>query len=80
MEQLHRYIAAADRPAARRLIVKIKAAVNGLKEHPEIGRVVPEFENTILRERLIGQYRIIYSFTHDKLEIAAIWHSAELLE
>ena len=80
LQQLYRYIAVADRPAARRLIARIKDAVNGLREHPEIGRVVPEFENPILRERLVGQYRIVYTFSHDKLEIAALWHSAELLE
>lgn len=80
LQQLYRHIAAANRPAARRLIARIKAAVKGLKEHPEIGRVVPEFENSILRERLVGQYRIVYTFSHDKVEIAAIWHSAELME
>jgi toxin ParE1/3/4 len=80
LQQLHSYIAAANRPAARRLITRIKSAVKGLREHPELGRVVPELEDPILRERLVGQYRIIYTFSHDKIEIAAIWHSAELLE
>lgn len=79
LQQLYRRIAAADKPAARRLIAKIKAAVNGLKEHPEIGRMVPEFENPILRERLIGLYRVLYTFSHEKVEIAALWHSAELM-
>ena len=79
LEQVYRYIAAADRPAARRLVTKIRAAVNGLLAHPEIGRSVPEFENTILRERLVGQYRFIYTYSHDRIEIAAIWHAAEFL-
>lgn len=80
LQQLHRYLVARNPDVARRVIKEIKAAVEGLKEHPEIGRIVPEFESTILRERLVDQYRIIYTFSHDRVEIAAIWHTRELLD
>lgn len=44
-----------------------------------MGRKVPELDNSILRERVVGEYRVVYTFSHDKVETAAIWHSKELL-
>lgn len=79
LQQLYRYLLARNRSAAKRIIKEIRTTVEGLKEHPEIGRVVPEFESNILRERLVQNYRIIYTFSHDRVEIAAIWHTRELL-
>lgn len=79
LQQLHRYLTALNPIVARRVIKEIKSAVEALEEHPEIGRIVPEFDNNVLRERLVGQYRIIYTFSHDRVEIAAIWHTRELL-
>ncbi|WP_394370829.1 type II toxin-antitoxin system RelE/ParE family toxin [Hymenobacter siberiensis] len=52
-----------------------------LADFPQSGRMVPEFENTQLREVRSGNYRIIYRLERiDKVEIARIFHSAQLLE
>jgi len=32
-----------------------------IKENPKIGRVVPEFSNPMIRELIVGEYRLIYS-------------------
>ena len=49
-----------------------------LHHFPELGRIVPEFENQFLREIIFRPYRIVYRLNHDRkvCEIARVWHSA----
>ena len=49
-----------------------------LQTYPESGRVVPEYQNSILREIIFRPYRIVYRVNHmEKVcEIARVWHSA----
>ena len=49
-----------------------------LQNFPELGRIVPEYENQRLREIIFRPYRIVYRVNHDRTicEIARIWHSA----
>jgi addiction module RelE/StbE family toxin len=52
-----------------------------LKEHPEIGRIVPEINDSKIRELIEGNYRIIYEIKGSKLiEILTIHHSSKLLK
>jgi plasmid stabilization system protein ParE len=55
--------------------------VNILKNHPQMGRIVPEVGNENLREVIFGSYRIIYRYNSGNLiEIITIHHSAMLLK
>jgi len=49
-----------------------------LQNSPEAGRVVPEYQNQLLREIIFRPYRIVYRVNHDRnvCEIARVWHSA----
>ena len=49
-----------------------------LQEFPELGRIVPEYKNDLIREIIFRPYRIVYRINHDaKLcEITRVWHSA----
>jgi plasmid stabilization system protein ParE len=49
-----------------------------LPAFPEMGRVVPEYRNVIIREVIVRPYRIIYRVNHERelCEIARVWHSA----
>jgi len=49
-----------------------------LQEFPDIGRVVPEFQNDNLREIIFRPYRIVYRVNHTRrlCEVARVWHSA----
>ena len=49
-----------------------------LQGFPEMGRVVPEYRNPMLREIIVRPYRIVYRVNHDRkiCEIARVWHSA----
>jgi plasmid stabilization system protein ParE len=47
---------------------------------PKLGRIVPEYNDKNLREKIYGNYRIIYRIKPEVIEIAAICHGARLLE
>ncbi len=78
--ELVKYIA-QDRPdAARKMAKRLRAATKHLGEFPEMGRMVPEFSNPELRERIVPPYRLIYSTAGDVVRIVAIVHSRRILD
>lgn len=48
-----------------------------LAQFPELGRVVPEFDDDLLREIIVRSYRIVYRLDHSKhlIEIVRFWHA-----
>ena len=52
--------------------------VEQLREQPEMGRVVPEFNNENLREIVRPPYRIVYRRQKSKISIVRIWRSERL--
>lgn len=57
---------------------KLLEAVEYLKDFPESGRVVPEFEDPAIREIIRKPFRIIYRVKHDRklVQISRIWHAS----
>ena len=78
LEEIVRYIA-ADNPAAadrfgQRLINEAEAAGT----HPLAGRVVPEFDEAAIRERIHRSYRIVYRVDESRqiVVVSRFWHAA----
>lgn len=65
--------------AGTNLARRIHERVLVLAEHPRIGRMVPEYGLERFRELIEPPYRIMYQVFADRVEIATIRHSAELL-
>ena len=49
-----------------------------LAQFPELGRIVPEFGDTHIREIVVRSYRVIYRVDHARhsVEVARFWHGA----
>ena len=49
-----------------------------LHDHPEAGRMVPEYRSPRIREIVYRPYRIIYRLDIERqiVEIARVWHAA----
>ena len=49
-----------------------------LARSPELGRVVPEFEDESIREIVVRSYRVVYRLNHSRnlVEIIRFWHAA----
>lgn len=80
IEEIYEYIAADDPQAAEAFVQELLELARGLREHPRIGRVVPEFGREELRERIHGRYRLVYRLLkNDHIQVAAIVHTARRL-
>lgn len=81
LESLTRGYAEQDVPeVGERLLREIIANIEALAEHPEIGRIVPEFEQPFLRELIRPPFRIVYRRDPKHVRIVRVWRSERLLE
>jgi len=56
-------------------------ATRTLEEFPKAGRIVPELNNKVIREIIVGIYRVIYHIiSNEKIEVLAVNHSYRLLK
>lgn len=62
-----------------RLVVEIFQRIGALAEHPDIGRVVPEFGQNFLRELIQPPFRIVYRRSPNQIQVVRVWRSEHLL-
>lgn len=62
-----------------RLVTEIFQRVQALADHPDMGRVVPEFDQPFLREFIHSPFRVVYRRDLQRVRIARIWRSERLL-
>ncbi len=58
----------------------VNAIVKAIPQFPRAGRIVPEFGNENLREKLYENYRIVYRLKGDFVEIVIICHGSKSLD
>lgn len=63
-----------------KFVREIIAHIETLSDHPEIGRMVPEFADPKLRELIHPPFRIVYLLESQVLHIIRVWRSERLLE
>ena len=80
LEAVCEYIARDSGHYARLFAARIIALVEQIAEFPTSGRVVPEYDDHNVRERILQNYRVVYRTKPDSAEIVAIVHAARLLK
>jgi plasmid stabilization system protein ParE len=78
-EDICEYIAKDSPHYASLFAKKINLIVKTIPQFPESGRVVPEYNNKKIREKIYENYRIVYRLKGDAVEIVAICHGAKPL-
>ena len=78
LEAIVSYVARDNPQAALRLGRALVAALRSLEAFPQLGRVVPEFNQASLREIVRRPYRIIYQVNDaaERIEVIRFWHGA----
>ena len=78
LRDIVRFIARDSPQRAESFAYRLMAQADMLREHPEIGRSVPEHRSTTIREILFRPYRIVYRVDHPRklVEVARVWHAA----
>jgi plasmid stabilization system protein ParE len=62
-----------------RLLVEILERVEGLRTHPEKSRIVPEFDQSVLRELIHPPFRIVCRLAKSRLQVVRVWRSERRL-
>ncbi len=60
-------------------LIAIFEHIETLTNHPDIGRIVPEFNEDPVRERIHPPFRIVYLRDAASIQIIRIWRSERLL-
>jgi toxin ParE1/3/4 len=63
-----------------RLLGEIVASIEALADHPDMGRIVPEFDQPFLRELIRPPFRIVYRRDPKHVRVVRIWRSERLLD
>jgi plasmid stabilization system protein ParE len=58
----------------------VLSLIKELPQFPESGRIVPEYNDKDLRERILGSYRIVYRIKREFIEIVAICHGTRQMK
>ena len=78
LRDIVRYISIDSPDRAVRFGQFLVSSAKRLAEFPELGRVVPEFDDSSIREIIVRSYRVIYRVDHGqgRVDIARFWHAA----
>ena len=78
LREIVRYISFDNPARAESFGRELTAKTRLLVSFPEIGRVVPEFDEPDIREIIYKSYRIVYRVRHQKrmIEVSRFWHGA----
>ena len=79
LQGIRDYIAQDHPDTAREFVVELFDSVTGqLQEFPRLGRIVPEKGDSVFREIIHGNYRIMYRIANNEVEVQAVIHSKRL--
>lgn len=80
LEEIREYYLEQQVPdVGDRVMHEIIAFIEDLPSHPDRGRVVPEFNQSRLRELIHPPFRIVYRRDTQSLSIVRIWRSERLM-
>jgi len=63
-----------------KFVAEIIAHVEMLEDHPEIGRIVPEYAEPKIRELIHPPFRIVYWLDIETINVIRVWRSERLLQ
>lgn len=81
LEGIKRYYLEEGVPqVGQQQVAAIIKQVEVLMDHPDMGRIVPEFEKEEIRELIRPPFRIVYLKQSDAIYIVRVWRSERQLQ
>ena len=74
--RLREFIAKHNPGTAKRVSQRLRGAIKGLVNNPQIGRPVPDLPGEI-RELIFGKYVVRYEVRTNSLYVLRLWHGKE---
>jgi plasmid stabilization system protein ParE len=79
LDEIEAYIASQSPLNAQRVIERVFAAADKLRDFPFSARMVPEWQDPQIRETLVHSYRVIYRVGNATMEVVAVFHGKRML-
>lgn len=76
LKSITEYIAQDSHFYAVEFVERIFGCVEVLEKYPKLGRVVPEFQESNIREVIFHNYRIVYLIKQTKIYVVSVCHGA----
>jgi plasmid stabilization system protein ParE len=76
---IYEFIARDSQRYALRMIDRLTNRSRQIARFPESGQIVPEYNDSAIREVIEGPYRIIYRFDRDRIVVVSVIHGAQIL-
>ncbi len=80
LDSIVEFIAKDSSQYARLFVVDVFQAADRIAEFPTSGRTVPELNDPVIREIILGNYRIVYRLKENRVELLTVYHGARLLD
>ncbi len=80
IESIAAYIEKDSPFYAKSIVTKFFEKAEIIKEFIELGRIVPELNDSSIREVFVYSYRLIYRIDSNKILFVAVIHGKRLLE
>jgi toxin ParE1/3/4 len=62
-----------------KFLTSIVEHVETLAKHPDIGRMVPEFNDELIRELIHAPFRVVYLRESKSIKVIRVWRSERIL-
>ena len=72
------FIVQDDYATAEQWALELINQTDKLADFPQLGRVVPEYDDETLRELIVDNYRIPYRIKDTTIYIEAVWHIRQI--
>ena len=79
LEDIADFIAEDNPRAAEAWVDRLVETAEGMTAHPKAGRVVPEVDDTHVREVLLGNYRIVYRVEPTRILVLTVIDGTQAL-
>ena len=79
-EDICNYIARDSVYYAALFAKRVNDIIKNIPQFPKAGRIVPEYEDENLREKIYENYRIVYRLKGELIEVVAICHGAKQMK
>ncbi|MBW8886835.1 MAG: type II toxin-antitoxin system RelE/ParE family toxin [Fibrobacteres bacterium] len=79
MEEIYAYIEKDSAANAAKWADRLMRKIEGIKDFPKAGRVLPELDSVSIREIVFGNYRIVYKVREETAFILTVRHFKQIL-
>ena len=80
VQEVVEYLAMDSRRYAAAFLEQVKHAAQSRCEFPESGSIVPEFDDSSIREVFVSRYRLIFQVADEEIRMLALIHGARDLK